>query len=95
MEGSGMDFEELDNRSTPLGELSLRRRTQIALGVELYEVKLGDEFLMSSLFTEGEIALAQLAPAGLGAGPLDVDERGLIYLVGRCSGFDVLEFNRR
>jgi hypothetical protein len=57
MEGSGMDFEELDSHSTPLGELSLRRRTQIALGVEVCEVKLGDVFLMSSWFTEGEIAL--------------------------------------
>jgi len=26
---------------------------------------------------------------------VDVDERALIYLVGRYSGFDVLEFNRR
>lgn len=72
-----MEFEELDYRNTALGELSLRRRTQIALGVEVYEVKLGDEFLMSSLFTEGEIALAQLALAGLGVGPLDVVVGGL------------------
>lgn len=71
------DFEELDYRSTPIGELSLRRRTQISLGVEVFEVKLGDEFLMSSLFTEGEIALAKLGLAGLGAGPLDVAVGGL------------------
>ena len=71
-----LDFEELDFRSTPIGELTLRRRTQISLGIEVYEVKLGDEFLMSSLFTEGEIALAELGLAGLAA-PLDVVIGGL------------------
>jgi spermidine synthase len=70
-------FEELDYRRTPLGELILRRRTEPSLGVEVYEVKLGDEFLMSSLFTEGEVALARFALAGLGAGPLDVVVGGL------------------
>jgi hypothetical protein len=61
------DFEELDFRNTPLGELSLRRRRVLSLeGREVYEVKLGDEFLMSSLFNEGEIALARLGLAGLG-----------------------------
>lgn len=72
-----MDFEELDYRETPFGELSLRRRMQLSLGVEVHEVKLGDEFLMSSLFTEGEIALADLGLAGLGPGPLDVVVGGL------------------
>ena len=62
-----IDFEELAYRRTPLGDLSLRRRTELTLGVEVYEVKLGDEFLMSSLFTAGEIALAELGLAGLGA----------------------------
>jgi spermidine synthase len=71
------DFEELDYRETPIGELSLRRRTQLALGVEVFEVKLGDEFLMSSLFTEGEIALASLGLAALGPGPLEVVVGGL------------------
>jgi hypothetical protein len=72
-----IDFEELDYRETPIGELSLRRRTQGPLGVEVFEVKLGDEFLMSSLFTEGEIALADLGLADLGGGPLDVVVGGL------------------
>ncbi len=72
-----VDFEELAYRSTPLGDLSLRRRTELTLGVEVYEVKLGEEFLMSSLFTEGEVALAELGLAGLGAGPLDVVVGGL------------------
>jgi len=54
-------FEELDYRQTPLGELSLRRRTILSLeNREVYEVKLGDAFLMSSLFTEVEVALADL-----------------------------------
>lgn len=60
-----------------MGELSLRRRTQLSLGVEVYEVKLGDEFLMSSLFTAGEIALAELGLEGCGSGPLDVAVGGL------------------
>jgi spermidine synthase len=72
-----IDFEELDFRDTPLGELSLRRRTHVALGVGVHEVKLNDEFLMSSLFTEGEIALARLALAGLGPGSIDVVVGGL------------------
>lgn len=71
------DFEELAYRRTPLGELSLRRRMQLSLGVEVFEVKLGDEFLMSSLFTEGEIALAELALSGPGKGALDVVVGGL------------------
>jgi hypothetical protein len=70
-------FEELDYRRTALGELVLRRRTEPRLGVEVLEVKLGDEFLMSSLFTVSEVALANLALARLGQGPLDVVVGGL------------------
>jgi spermidine synthase len=72
------DFEELDYRRTPLGELSLRRRQVLSLGGrEVFEVKLGDEFLMSSLFNEGEIALARLGLAGQSAAQLDVVVGGL------------------
>lgn len=71
------DLEELDYRRTPIGELVLRRRREPALGIDLFEVKLGDDFLMSSLFTAGEIALARLGLAGLGEGPLDVVVGGL------------------
>lgn len=54
-------FEELDFQSTPLGDISLRRRTEPRLDNTLiYEVKLGDEFLMSSLFVEAEEQLAKL-----------------------------------
>ena len=70
-------FAELDYRQTPLGELTLRRRRVASLdGMEVYEVKLGDAFLMSSLFHEVEVALADLGLAGLDA-PLDVVVGGL------------------
>lgn len=72
-----LDFEELAYHRTPLGELTLRRRIQLPLGVEVFEVKLGDEFLMSSLFTAGEVALAKLALAELEKGPLDIVVGGL------------------
>jgi spermidine synthase len=71
------DFEELDYCHTPIGELSLRRRKYISVGVDVFEVKLGDEFLMSSLFTASEIALAQLGLAAAGAAELDVIVGGL------------------
>jgi len=59
-------FEELDYQETPLGDISLRRRSEPRLdGKILYEVKLNDDFLMSSLFTEAEIQLARLALTAL------------------------------
>ncbi|MGR8921190.1 MAG: spermidine synthase [Gammaproteobacteria bacterium] len=71
-------FEELDYRATPMGALSLRRRREPRLDdTEVYEVKLGDEFLMSSLFTAGERALATRGLAGLGDAPLAVVVGGL------------------
>ena len=70
-------FEELDYRSTPIGDLSLRRRREQSLGVDVFEIKLGDEFLMSSLFTASEIALARLGLAELPASGLDVVVGGL------------------
>lgn len=72
------DFEELDYRETPLGELSLRRRRMLSLGaVEIYEVKLGETFLMSSLFHEVEEALAHLGLAELKGESWDVVVGGL------------------
>lgn len=57
-------FEELDYQETPLGDLSLRRRTVLSLdNLEVFEIVLGDGFLMSSLFTEVEVALADLGLA--------------------------------
>ena len=72
------EFEELDYQQTPLGVISLRRRSEPRLdGKILFEVKLGDEFLMSSLFTEAEVQLARLGLAGLGGTDLDVVVGGL------------------
>ena len=72
------DFAELDYRKTPLGELTLRRRRVHALGgIDVFEVKLGDAFLMSSLFHEVEVALANLGLAALDAGAWDVVVGGL------------------
>jgi spermidine synthase len=72
------DFEELDYQKTPLGEISLRRRAEPRLeGKIVYEVKLGDEFLMSSLFTESEIQLATLGLAAVEGEELDVIVGGL------------------
>jgi spermidine synthase len=70
-------FEELDWRPTPLGTISLRRRLDPVLGADVYEVKLDDEFLMSSVFTEAEIQVAGLALAELTGTDLDVVVGGL------------------
>ncbi len=57
-------FEEIDFQQTPLGEVILRRRTMQTLGdKEIYEIMLGSEFLMSSLFTVVEEALSTLGLA--------------------------------
>ena len=73
-----LDFEELDYQQTPLGDISLRRRSEPRLdGKILYEVKLGEEFLMSSLFTEAEIQLARLGLAELSDNELDIVVGGL------------------
>jgi spermidine synthase len=72
------DFEELDYRETPLGELILRRRRMLSLGgIEIYEVKLGEAFLMSSLFHEVEEALAHLGLSELKGESWDVIVGGL------------------
>ena len=72
------EFTELDYQETPLGAISLRRRSEPRLGGKvLYEVKLGDEFLMSSLFVEAEEELAALALQSLNAEELDVVVGGL------------------
>lgn len=71
-------FEELDYQTTDIGDLSLRRRTDPRLNDELiYEVKLGEEFLMSSLVTAGEIALADLTLLEHSGDSLDIVVGGL------------------
>lgn len=72
-----MKIKELAFHKTPLGELTLRRRPEPLLqNIEVFEVKLGDEYLMSSLFTEGEKQLSYLGLAAL-EGALDVVVGGL------------------
>jgi len=73
----GLRFEVLDWQDTPLGEISLRRRVEPTLGVDVYEVKLGEEFLMSSLFTVAEVELARLGLAQTPGDDLDVLVGGL------------------
>lgn len=70
-------FEELDYRETPIGPLSLRRRRELSLDSDVFEIKLGDAFLMSSLFTASEIALARLALDFHGGEALEVAVGGL------------------
>lgn len=70
-------FEELGWAITPIGEVSLRRRREPVTGSEVHEVKLGEEFLMSSLFTVAEEELARLALARLTGRDLHVVVGGL------------------
>jgi len=70
-------FEELDYRPTPIGPLVLRRRREARLGVDILEIKLGEEHLMSDLFTASEIALATLGLAARPGEGLDVVVGGL------------------
>lgn len=70
-------FEELAWLDTPMGELSLRRRRDPVLDVDLFEVQLGGEFLMSSLFTVAEEQLAHLGLAEVVGEELDVLVGGL------------------
>jgi len=72
------EFTELDYQRTSHGEISLRRRAEPRLdGKILYEVKLGDEFLMSSLFSEAEEQLSTIGLKTLGEKSLDVIVGGL------------------
>ena len=70
-------FEELDGRATPIGDISLRRRVEPTLKIDVYEVRLGDEYLMSSLFTVAEEELARLGLAAVAHDDLDVVVGGL------------------
>lgn len=78
-DGIGMSdmFEELDYCITSIGSLSLRRRRAAPNSDEIFEIKLGEAFLMSSLFTVAEIALAQFALAETTEENLDVVVGGL------------------
>ncbi len=68
---------ELDWQSTRIGDVSLRRRLDPVSGSEVHEVLLGEEYLMSSLFTVAEVALADLGLAAVEGTALDVAVGGL------------------
>jgi len=71
-------FEELDSQKTHMGELSLRRRrVRLAKDMDVYEIKLGQEYLMSSLFHEAEVALADMGLSDLKGDGWDVVVGGL------------------
>jgi spermidine synthase len=70
-------FEELGREPTSMGDISLRRRWEPELRLDVWEVILGDEFLMSSLFTTGERALASLGLADTVGNDLDIVIGGL------------------
>jgi spermidine synthase len=71
-------FEEIDSQESELGVISLRKRRMPVIGDrDIYEVKLGDEFLMSSLFVEAEEALSTLGLAEVQGDNLSVVVGGL------------------
>jgi spermidine synthase len=70
-------LEELDYQETPMGDLTLRRRREPTLDVDVFEVKLGDEYLMSSLFVVAEEALSHLGLAASALDKIDVMVGGL------------------
>ncbi len=73
-----LNYEEIDFQQTPLGDLMLRRRRMLQLGGrDVYEVKLGEYFLMSSLFHAAESQLSTLGLGVLDRGALDVVVGGL------------------
>lgn len=73
-----LNYEELDFQKTPLGDLMLRRRRMLQLGGrDVYEVKLGENFLMSSLFHEAESQLSKLGLGVFEGRELDVVVGGL------------------
>jgi len=72
-----LHMEELGWEDTPIGVISLRRRFEPAVGHDVYEVKIDDEFLMSSLFTVVETELAHLGLAAAGGEGLQVPVGGL------------------
>jgi hypothetical protein len=72
------NFEELDYQKTRMGDLVLQRRRMLSLnGREVYEVKLGEDYLMSSLFHDAEEALAHIGLGALDGADWDVVVGGL------------------
>src|SRR3954471_24669295 len=85
-------FAELDWAATRIGEISLRRRLEPTTRTEVYEVKLGDEYLMSSLFTVAEeelsrLPLGALPPAAAARQPGGPARRAARRTTGGRAGF--------
>jgi len=74
---SPLPYDELGYATTPLGEISLRRRFDRLTQRWVHEVRLGDEYLMSSQFNATELALARLGLAEADGEELDVLVAGL------------------
>jgi spermidine synthase len=70
-------IQELDWGETPWGAISLRRRWDRVTERDVHEVKLGDDFLMSSQFTAGERELARIGLAAVTGTSLTVLVGGL------------------
>jgi spermidine synthase len=70
-------FEELDYRPTPIGALSLRRRRDLISQEDIYEIILGDAYLMSSRFTVAEEELSRLGLAASNGDKLHIVVGGL------------------
>ncbi len=93
-------FEELDYQPTEIGAISLRRRRDLRLGQDVLEIKLGEEFLMTSAFTASEVALARLGVAACNGAALDVVVGGLglgytaqeVLAADRVRRLDVVEY---
>jgi spermidine synthase len=94
-------FEELGWQQTPMGVISLRRRFDPSVRADVFEVKLGDEHVMSSLFTVAEKELARLGLARTAGTALDVIVGGLglgytareALLCGRIRTLTVIEYS--
>lgn len=73
-----LNFKELDYQQTPLGELILQQRDAVEVdGRAIVEVKLNQEYLMTSLFSAGEIALTNLGLSALKGENWDIVVGGL------------------
>lgn len=71
-------YEELDAHPTELGTLVLRRRRPPGMGnLDVFEITLDDDLLMSSLVNESEVALAQLGVEAAGEDKFHVLVGGL------------------
>ncbi|HKJ55406.1 MAG TPA: hypothetical protein VJ978_05405 [Nitriliruptoraceae bacterium] len=74
---SAAPFAELARHDTPGGTITLWRRRDPATRDDVFEVKLGDEYLMSSRFTVGEEELAEVGLGWTSGDDLDVVVGGL------------------